>query len=131
MFDFSDLDSKSVFFAVAMAFMLLDILSGLAQAAYNQELNSNRMRRGFWHKIAIVMMLAAAGIVDMGISAGLGMPISAPVFEGSCIYIATMELISLSENLCNMNDELAKSPLMRVLGRIKAQQDDEEGEPHA
>lgn len=119
---------NSYLFAIVIAFIALDVITGYAQAVSNHEVKSDVMRKGFWHKLALVFALVAAGLLDAAamvetqVETGLG--INAPIFEGACIFIIWMELTSVLENLCKMNTELAESKVMKLFG------DDEKADEH-
>lgn len=101
----------------ALLFILLDIITGYAQAIANRCIDSTKMRKGFWHKLAIIIVLVVANIVDAGLNMGFSsgnMGISAPIFEVACGYVVVMELTSILENIKLMNPELAGTKLLRL-----------------
>lgn len=108
----------SVLFIFTLLFIAFDVISGYAQAIANKNIQSEKMRKGFWHKLAIIMALLIAGILDvlMGTGVILEIGISAPIFEAACIYVIVMELSSILENIKKMNPELAGSKLLDLFG---------------
>lgn len=106
--------STRLLIAAAFAGMLLDIASGFAQAVKNDELSSEKMRLGLWHKCGF------AGLIVLGIylqwvqnladiSSYIGMTI--PTTAALCIYIVACEVISIKENLSRLNPQIDDSPL--------------------
>lgn len=101
-------------FLVTLVFILMDVVTGYAQAVANGTVKSEKMRQGFWHKLAIILALLMAGIVDVTLQMGIGEELGfvAPIFECACIYIMAMELTSILENIVKMNPELAGTRFM-------------------
>lgn len=101
----------------ALLFILFDIVTGYAQAIANRCIDSSKMRKGFWHKLAIIIVLIVANVIDAGLNMGFNagnMGISAPIFEVACGYVVVMELTSILENVKLMNPELADTKLLRL-----------------
>ena len=99
----------------ALVFILLDILTGIAKGASQHDISSEKMKRGFWHKLGIIAALIVAGLLDAAAGAGLDLGFEVPVFEGACGYVVIMELISILENIAVINPELAGSRLFQLL----------------
>ena len=106
--------STRLLILAAFAGMLLDIASGFAQAVKNDELSSEKMRLGLWHKCGF------AGLIILGIylqwvqnladiSSYIGMTI--PTTAAICVYIVACEVISIKENLSKLNPQIDDSPL--------------------
>ena len=102
-------------FGFACAFILLDVATGYAQAVANGTVSSAKMKGGFWHKLALVFAMLAAGLADMAVAVELDLGFPAPVFEAACAYVMLMELTSILENVALMNPQLADSKLMQLL----------------
>lgn len=99
---------------VTVAFMLLDIVTGLAKGAKAGALDSKVMREGLWHKAGFVGLVAlayalqfASGVADLGIDV--------PAVSAVCVFIILTEAVSVAENLCALNPAIASSPLGKVL----------------
>lgn len=108
---FLEPQTKILVFAT-FAGILLDVISGVAQAVKNKELSSEVMRLGLWHKCGFVglMVLGAyvewvQGITD--ISAAIGFTI--PTLAAICVYIIGTEVVSIIENLKQMNPEILEA----------------------
>ncbi len=103
-------------FLVTLVFILMDIVTGYGQALANKTVKSEKMRQGFWHKLAIILALLVAGMVDVTIQLGIGEQLGfvTPIFECACGYIMLMELTSILENIVKMNPELGTKKFLRL-----------------
>lgn len=94
-------------------FILLDIVSGIAQAIANKELSSEKLRKGAFHKFSFVIIICLAYLIDYGtgyVDLGFNFPIVWP----TCIYIILTEIISITENVVLLNPELRGSKLIKI-----------------
>ena len=94
-------------YIIVAGFILADILTGIMQAVYKGDLNSTKLRQGLFHKLS--------EILAVGVSTGLEyvcnyvqLGIELPLLNTVSIYICIMELISILENICEVNPALAK-----------------------
>lgn len=95
-----------IYFIVA-GFILADVITGILQALYNGDLNSTKLRQGLFHKLSEILAVA----LSMGIEYAceyIELGVDVPVFKTVSIYICVMELVSVLENLCEINPALAK-----------------------
>lgn len=113
-------------FGFALAFIFLDVATGYAQAVANHCVSSEKMRAGFWHKLALVFAMLAAGLADMAAAVEIDLGFSMPLFECACCYICLMELMSILENVKKMNPELEDTPLLKLFGK----EEDDDGVQH-
>lgn len=114
-------------FGFALVFIFLDVVSGYAQAVANKCVSSEIMRQGFWHKLALVFAMLAAGLADMAAAVEIDLGFSMPLFECACGYVMIMELMSILENVKKMNPQLANSRLLRLFDAVKKEVDDHDG----
>lgn len=103
------------FLVFALVFILLDVLTGIAKGASQHNLSSEKMKSGFWHKLGIIAALVVAGLLDAAAATGLDLGFEVPVFEAVCTYVVLMELLSILENISEINPELAGSKLLQLL----------------
>lgn len=97
------------FIAVAVMFIVFDILTGVVGACIRGEFKSNAMRKGGMHKLFLIVVIAfgvsldiAQQLVDLGFSI--------PCCTAICSYIALMEILSVVENIhLTFPDALPKS----------------------
>lgn len=88
-------------------FILFDIATGILKALKNEGLNSTYLRQGLFHKLSEVLATIGAGLLEYGIKyVNLGVDI--PVLDVVAVYICSMELVSIIENLCEVNPALGK-----------------------
>lgn len=101
-------------FAIVCAFVLLDVVSGLAAAIKNKELSSSVMHEGLYNKLGEVLLLVVAmfvaTILEVYPFTELGIP--PEVMYLVALYITLMELISILENICKLNPSL---PIAKIL----------------
>ena len=101
-------------FAIVCAFVLLDVVSGLAAAIKNKELSSSVMHEGLYNKLGEVLLLVVAmfvaTILDIPPFTQLGIP--PEVMYLVALYITLMELVSILENICKLNPGL---PIAKIL----------------
>ena len=105
------MNSEIVAIAVACLLIVLDYASGLLKACKNHDLNSAAMREGLYHKAAYLLVLALAAIIEHAqnhVDLGFDVPLLVPV----AAYIAITEIVSILENLAEVNPELANSKLL-------------------
>lgn len=112
-------------FVIVGAFIVLDVISGFAQACVNHTVDSSVMRRGLWHKAAYVLAIMLAILCEYSaayIDLGFALPIVAPV----CGFISATELVSILENLGRINPEIAQSKLLEFFSMNKNRREDDD-----
>ncbi|MEC4272478.1 phage holin family protein [Adlercreutzia sp. R25] len=112
--------------AVAAVMMLLDIATGFAGAAKNGVIDSGKMRDGIWHKAGFCCLLVLAAVYEVAVvwidfeaaQAGFGVAVpDIPAVGIMCAYIVLTELVSVLENLCVLNPDIANFPFVGRLGK--------------
>lgn len=88
-------------------FILFDILTGLLKAWHNKKFDSKIMRQGLFNKMAEILATAFATFLQYG-EKYVNLSIEIPIVPVVTTYICLMELISIIENLCEVNPHLAK-----------------------
>lgn len=90
---------------VATGFIAFDILTGWLKSVYSRTTDSSVMRKGLFHKLAEIVAIM------FGYGCELTFPLiglqSVPLSGGISTYICLMETMSIVENLCVMNPQLA------------------------
>lgn len=109
---------------VAVAMMALDMLTGFAGAAKAGEIMSGKMREGLWHKAGFFGLVALAFVYEVAASLinleagssgiGIAMP-EMPAVGAVCAFIIATEAVSILENLCELNPDIAHLPVVRSL----------------
>ena len=104
---------------------MFDIITGIIKALHNDGLNSTKLRKGLYHKLAEVIVLIGSGLMTSnGVSLGVDFPLL-PCVSG---YICIMELISCIENISEVNPTLARffSAYLEKLNKNLENKDGEE-----
>lgn len=109
---------------IVVIMMALDMISGFAGAAKNKCIKSEKMRQGLWHKAGFcgIIILAwayefAAQYMNFEASKadiGIAMP-EIPAVTAICCFIFATEVISIIENLCELNENIEKLPFISAL----------------
>lgn len=111
--------------AIAAVMMVLDIITGFAGAAKSKAVESGKMREGLWHKAGFFGLIALAFSYEVAalcinfeassLNLGVSVP-ELPAVAASCLFIVATEIVSICENLCVLNPDIAKLPVIKSLG---------------
>ena len=121
--------STRVLIIAAIVGIVLDVLTGLARAIMHNELSSEKMRMGLWHKCGFLGLIVL-GIymqwveIVANISDYLGFAV--PTCAGVCVYIIATECISIAENLKGINPEIGDSPIGGLTDKHEHNEDNDE-----
>lgn len=99
--------------AIVVAFVAMDLVTGVMQAVATKTLDSTKMRAGLWHKCGFIMAVILAALVEWAmqfIDLGFTLPLFVPV----CVFITLTEIVSIFENVCQLSPELANSKLAQL-----------------
>lgn len=96
---------------VAIAF---DVVTGFAKAVYTKTVSSQKMREGFFHKFALIALMAITVALNYS-AAYLDLGFTVPLVECAAVYLVVMELASILENLQTINPELSENGLFKIL----------------
>lgn len=105
---------------IAVIMMALDMIFGFAGACKNNDIRSDKMREGLWHKAGFCGLIILAFIYEVGSTwinfeagvadLGVTMPIL-PAVTAICLFVVATEIVSILENLCELNPKIAKLPV--------------------
>lgn len=109
---------------LSIAFMMVDVFTGVLKAVKNKELSSTRAREGIYKKASFILFIAFGYLGDYAmqyVDLGFSFPAAATI----CTLIILTEAISVLENLGQINPDLVKlvAPFLSALNNKK-----EEGE---
>ena len=109
---------------LTVAFMMVDVFTGILKAVKNKELSSTRAREGIYKKASFILFIAFGYLADYAmeyVDLGFNFPAAATI----CTLIILTEAISVLENLGQINPDLVKlvAPFLSALNSKK-----EEGE---
>lgn len=101
---------------LSLAFMFIDVLTGVLKAVKNKELNSTKAREGIYKKASFILFIAFGYLADYAmqyVNMGFNFPAAATI----CTLIIVTEAISILENLGKINPELVKlvAPFLSAL----------------
>ena len=109
---------------LALAFMVIDVFTGVLKAVKSKELNSTKAREGIYKKASFILFIAFGYLADYSmdyVDIGFSFPAAATI----CTLIIVTEAISVLENLGQINPDLVKL----VVPFLSALNKKEEGEP--
>lgn len=103
---------------LALAFMVIDVFTGVLKAVKNKELNSTKAREGIYKKASFILFIAFGYLADyaMGyVNMGFNLPAGATI----CTLVIITEAISVLENLGQINSDLVKlvAPFLSALNK--------------
>lgn len=92
-------------YIVTGCFILFDVITGVLKSIYKKNIDSTFLRKGLFHKLSEIVALAGCGLLELGIMY-VPLRIDLPLLNIASVYICYMELISIIENLCEINPKL-------------------------
>lgn len=103
---------------LALAFMVIDVFTGVLKAIKNKELNSTKAREGIYKKASFILFIAFGYLADYAmdyVNMGFNLPAAATI----CTLIIVTEAISVLENLGQINPDLVKlvAPFLSALNK--------------
>lgn len=103
---------------LALAFMVIDVFTGVLKAVKNKELNSTKAREGIYKKASFILFIAFGYLADYAmdyVDIGFSFPAAATI----CALIIVTEAISVLENLGQINPDLVKlvAPFLSALNK--------------
>lgn len=103
---------------LALAFMMIDVFTGVLKAVKNKELNSTKAREGIYKKASFILFIAFGYLADYAmdyVNMGFNLPAAATI----CTLIIVTEAISVLENLGQINPDLVKlvAPFLSALNK--------------
>ena len=103
---------------LALAFMVIGVLTGVLKAVKNKELNSTKAREGIYKKASFILFIAFGYLADYAmdyVNIGFNLPAAATI----CTLIIVTEAISVLENLGQINPDMVKlvAPFLSVLNK--------------
>lgn len=103
---------------LALAFMVIDVFTGVLKAVKNKELNSTKAREGIYKKASFILFIAFGYLADYAmdyVNMGFNLPAAATI----CALIIVTEAISVLENLGQINPDLVKlvAPFLSALNK--------------
>lgn len=95
---------------ITCVMIVLDVVFGFAGAIKQKDVQSSKLRDGFWHKAGFMGLITLAYVIQYTAQhAELGFDV--PSVMAVCVYVIVTEVVSVFENLCVLNPNLVDSPL--------------------
>lgn len=107
-------------FAITAILVIMDYGTGVANAIMHNQMSSEKMRNGLWHKFAYIVVICTAILIDWGaqwLDLGFGLPLVTPVL----ISIALIEITSILENCVKINPELKSNKVLNVFNEARTE----------
>ena len=112
-------------YIIVCVFILFDIGSGLLKALHAGDLDSTKLRKGLYHKIAELLILFGAGFLEYSLHYfGYGSDI--PILKAIAIYICATEFVSVTENISIVSPTLGNF-LEKYFDKISREEKDDKG----
>lgn len=112
-------------FIVVGVFIVFDVATGLMKAWHSGVLDSTKLRAGLFRKLSEALSVIGSALLEHGIKY-INLNIEVPLLTAVSAYICIMELISIIENLCAVNEKLNKL-FIPYLKKLKGANQDEKG----
>ena len=112
---------------LSLAFMFIDVLTGMLKAVKNKELNSTKAREGIYKKASFILFIAFGYLADYAMQY-VNMGFNFPAAVTICTLVIVTEAISILENLGKINPELVKivSPFLSALNNKEGVKNEEQ-----
>lgn len=94
-------------YAICGGFIVFDILTGYLLALHDRNVNSTKLREGLFHKLSEILALIGSNLAEYAMLY-LDFGVDIPLFNAVAIYICISELVSILENLGELNPGLKK-----------------------
>ena len=109
---------------VTCMFMLADIVSGFIKAWHDNNLQSRALRNGLFHKAAFLGLIGVAQLTELAADKMPEIELNVPIVGAICAYIVLTELVSVLENLRDINPDIGG-----IMNRFPAHPSDEPEDP--
>lgn len=96
---------------IALGFNGFDLLTGIIGAIKNKELQSAKLRDGLFKKVGFIFCYALAWVIDH-YGGLIGFEVGVKILPIIIFYTCTTELVSILENIHNINPDLLPAKLM-------------------
>lgn len=98
---------------IALIFNAIDIISGVISAVKNKSLESSKLRDGLFKKIGFIICYLVAWLIDTQ-GYRIGFNVGVDVLPIIILYVCTTELVSIIENICNINPDILPDKLLEI-----------------
>ena len=102
--------------------ILLDIVTGIIKAIKNKKFDSSKMRKGGINKICEVLVLILGLLLKEALP-HFKITLNFDVLFVICSYIFFMEIVSIIENIGEINDKLIPPKIKETFKKLKKESD--------
>ena len=99
--------------------VLLDVLFGVSNSFIHKDFSSTKLREGLVHKLSEFGVVAMAIIIDGLFFAGFDLGFNGPILSFFLLCLIVMEIGSIMELMTEINPDLAKNRIFRLLESVK------------
>ena len=118
-------ESQTWSIIMACVMMLADIIVGFTGAVVRHDIRSTKMREGIGHKIMILVLIAVAYVLGVGLVHVSGINAEIPSTEIVCWYVVVMEIASILENISKAWPEFSSTSLFKYFSKMAGDDEDE------
>ena len=118
-------ESQTWSIIMACVMMLADIITGFTGAVVRHDIRSTKMREGIGHKIMILVLIAVAYVLGVGLGHVSGIRAEIPSTEIVCWYVVVMEIASILENISKAWPEFSGTSLFKYFSKMTGDDEDE------
>lgn len=120
---------QGIYVAIVAGAIVFDLISGLLKAFATKTVSTTVMRQGLYHKSAILLVvLLAIGCEYATAFIDLGFTFGGKLVVGVTTIICLMEVMSILENLADINPDIRASKIMSFFSSSKIEQKSEQKE---
>lgn len=117
-------ESQTWSIIMACVMMLADIITGFTGAVVRHDISSTKMRDGIGHKTMILVLIAVAYVLGVGLGHVSGINAEIPSTEVVCWYVVVMEIASILENISKVWPEFSGTSLFKYISKIAGDEDE-------
>lgn len=117
-------ESQTWSIIMACVMMLADIITGFTGAVVRYDISSIKMRNGIVRKIMILVLIAVAYVLGVGLGHVSGINAKIPSTEIVCWYVVVMEIASILENISKAWPEFSGTSLFKYISKIAGDEDE-------
>ena len=115
-----------IFIAIGF-FIVLDIVTGVTQAVYNETVDSKILRNGMFHKLSYIFAIVLSLLLEF-ICVHMELGFDCKIFIPLSVYIVVTEAVSVLENIVRINPDLMNSPIFKLLSETQNRRMDDDNE---
>lgn len=110
---------------ITCIFMVLDIITGFVKAWKDDDVQSEALRAGLFHKASFLLVIVLAQAVELAADEIPQIQLDVPIVGAICAYIILTEVVSMLENLKSMNPAIGG-----IMNKFPAHTADEPADEH-